>query len=80
MRNKEVRKILVSNIRIFDCLGMLPLEHVLYPRTGATVAAITALKDRLDAVYDVTIMYNQTYDNDRQVRLAAPSMIGKKRR
>ncbi|CAF3965177.1 unnamed protein product [Adineta steineri] len=51
-----------------------PLDYVLYPRSGATVSAIKALKDKLDAVYDVTIMYNQTYDNDRQIRLAAPSM------
>ncbi len=57
--------------------GVLPFDHVLYPRTGATVAAINALKDKLDAVYDVTIMYSNTYDNNRNIRLAAPSMTGK---
>jgi len=35
------------------------------------------LKEKLDAVYDVTVMYNQTYDDDRQSLLAAPSMAGK---
>ena len=54
-----------------------PFDHVLYPRSGATVAAIKGLKDKLDAVYDITIMYNQTYDYDRRIRLAAPSMPGK---
>lgn len=44
---------------------------------GATVAAINALKDKLDAVYDITAMYAPTYDNHRRVRLGASSMIGK---
>lgn len=57
--------------------GLIPFEYVLYPRTGATVAAIKALKNNLNAVYDITIMYNQTYDNEKQLRLAAPSMAGK---
>jgi hypothetical protein len=35
------------------------------------------LKEKLDAVYDVTVMYNQTYDDDRRSLLAAPSMAGK---
>ncbi|CAF3121631.1 unnamed protein product, partial [Rotaria sp. Silwood2] len=56
---------------------LLPFDNVLYPRTGATVAAIKALKHKLDAVYDITIMYNKTYDYDRQIRLPAPSMSGK---
>ena len=51
-------------------LGVPPFDKVLYPRTGATIAAINALKDKLDAVYDVTIMYGKN-------QLAAPSMFGK---
>ncbi len=62
---------------IFDCLGILPFDYVLSPRSGATVAAIKVLKEKLDAVYDVTVMYNQTYDDDRRSLLAAPSMAGK---
>ncbi|CAF1625333.1 unnamed protein product [Rotaria magnacalcarata] len=54
--------------------GLSPFDHVLYPRSGATVAAIKALKHKLDAVYDITVMYNQTYDIDQKLRLAAPSM------
>ncbi|CAF5029033.1 unnamed protein product, partial [Rotaria sp. Silwood1] len=57
--------------------GLVPFDYVLYPRTGATVAAIKALKHKLDAVYDITIMYNQTYDHQQQIRLNAPSMAGK---
>ena len=55
---------------------MSPFDNVLYPRSGATLAAIKALGDKLDAVYDVTVMYCQTYDHDQQIRLAAPSMTG----
>lgn len=47
--------------------GVAPLDKVLYPRTGAVVAAINALKDKFDAVYDITVVY----DNHR---LSAPSM------
>ncbi|CAM4922463.1 unnamed protein product [Rotaria socialis] len=54
--------------------GIPPFDNVLYPRTGATVAAINALKDKLNAVYDVTVMYSSTYDTNRRIRLAAASM------
>jgi hypothetical protein len=63
---------------LFNYLGQSPFNYVLYPRSGATVASIKALKDNLDAVYDITVMYNQTYDNEKQIHLAAPSMAGKK--
>lgn len=62
---------------MFDNSGLSPFDHVLYPRSGATVAAIKALKHKLDAVYDITVMYNQTYDIEQKIRLAAPSMSGK---
>jgi 1-acyl-sn-glycerol-3-phosphate acyltransferase len=57
--------------------GSSPFEHVLYPRSGATVAAIHALKDSLNAIYDVTVMYCQTYDEERELRLAAPTLTGR---
>lgn len=56
--------------------GFEPLEHVLYPRSGATIAAIKSLKDQFDAVYDVTLIYGQTFDSERKIRLSSPSMIG----
>lgn len=58
-------------------LGVRAFDHVLYPRSGATVAAINALREELHAVYDITVMYGGSYDHDRQVRLPAPSMAGK---
>ena len=56
--------------------GVQPFDYLLYPRSGATIAAIKALKQQLNAVYDVTVMYNQTFDSEREIRLAAPSMFG----
>lgn len=56
--------------------GFSPFEHVLYPRSGATVAALHALKENFNAIYDITVMYCQTYDQQRELRLAAPTMTG----
>ena len=73
------REISVDEIELCveSFLGVRAFEHVLYPRSGATVAAINALRDELHAVYDITVMYGGTYDHDRQMRLPAPSMAGK---
>jgi hypothetical protein len=72
LHNKKVRT-KKEQCQIFYCLlfsGIPPFDKVLFPRTGATIAAINALKDEFDAVYDVTVMYDKN-------RLAAPSMTGK---
>lgn len=37
--------------------GLKPLEHVLQPRTKGFVASVQGLRDHVDAVYDVTIGY-----------------------
>jgi 1-acyl-sn-glycerol-3-phosphate acyltransferase len=39
--------------------GLKPLEHVLIPRTKGFVATVTGLRDHVDAVYDITIGYEQ---------------------
>lgn len=57
--------------------GLMPFDRVLYPRSGATLAAIKALKHQFDAVYDVTIMYHQT---EKGFHLSAPSMFGRNHR
>lgn len=78
--NKKVQRWKILFIPMYKLiyLGVSPLDHVLYPRSGAFVGAIKALKDKFDAVYDVTVMYNKTFDNDLRIRLPAPSMPGKK--
>jgi hypothetical protein len=35
-----------SNIFFFKFSGVSPLDNVLHPRTGATIAAINAFKDK----------------------------------
>ena len=39
--------------------GLPALEHVLLPRTKGFVASVAGLRDHLDAVYDLTIGYEQ---------------------
>lgn len=41
------------------------------------MASINALKDQFDAVYDVTVIYGQTFDESQGRRLSAPSMAGR---
>jgi 1-acyl-sn-glycerol-3-phosphate acyltransferase len=38
-------------------IGDRPFEHVMYPRTRGFVASVGAMRDQLDAVYDVTLAY-----------------------
>ncbi|UJR10845.1 hypothetical protein I4U23_015033 [Adineta vaga] len=74
--NPEKNSDVIERSRQFaEKKGVVPLDNLLYPRMGATIAAINALKDKFDAVYDITTMYSPTYDNNRHVRLGASSMI-----
>jgi 1-acyl-sn-glycerol-3-phosphate acyltransferase len=43
--------------RYAESKGLPPTEHVLLPRTKGFVASVQALREHLDAVYDVTIGY-----------------------
>ncbi|CAB4002606.1 1-acyl-sn-glycerol-3-phosphate acyltransferase epsilon [Paramuricea clavata] len=43
--------------------GLIPLNHVLTPRTKATEIALETLSDHFDAVYDLTIAYKEKYEN-----------------
>ena len=38
--------------------GLIPLKHLLTPRTKGFTATVIGLRNHLDAVYDVTIIYN----------------------
>jgi len=42
-----------------QAMGIEPFRHVLPPRTKGFVAAVVGLRDYIDAVYDVTIGYEQ---------------------
>ncbi|CAM1299019.1 Uncharacterised protein g2298 [Pycnogonum litorale] len=54
--------------------GYKPLSHVLFPRPKGMQMALQLIKDNVDAVYDVSIVYSNTYDKDRMKRLPAPSI------
>lgn len=53
--------------------GLTVLKHVLTPRVKATHVAIDALRNYLDAVYDITIAFEGTVDNKGE-RTATPAM------
>jgi lysophosphatidate acyltransferase len=55
--------------------GLALLKHTLTPRMKASHVAIEAMKDHLDAVYDVTVAYEGTLDSAGH-RLPAPTMPG----
>jgi lysocardiolipin and lysophospholipid acyltransferase len=44
-----------------------PLEHVLQPRTKGFIASVHALRNTASAVYDITIGYQETLDEKRDV-------------
>ncbi|XP_029451598.1 1-acyl-sn-glycerol-3-phosphate acyltransferase epsilon isoform X1 [Rhinatrema bivittatum] len=71
--NPEIPKV-IANSQAFAAKEELPvLKHVLTPRVKATYVAIDTMKDYLDAVYDVTVAYEGTVDQNGQ-RKTAPSM------
>lgn len=50
------------------------LKHVLTPRIKATHVAFDSLKNYLDAIYDVTVVYEGKTDKGQ--RKESPSMTG----
>lgn len=57
------------------CTGLAVLKHVLTPRMKASHIAIESMKDHLDAVYDVTVVYEGTKSAGGH-RQTAPTMPG----
>ena len=58
-------------------IGLAVLKHTLTPRMRACHVAIEAMKDNLDAVYDVTVAYEGTLTANGQ-RRPAPTMPGER--
>ncbi|XP_030054807.1 1-acyl-sn-glycerol-3-phosphate acyltransferase epsilon isoform X2 [Microcaecilia unicolor] len=71
--NPELPKVIGDSQAFAAKEGLAVLKHVLTPRIKATHVAIDAMKDYLDAVYDVTVAYEGTVDQKGQ-RKIAPSM------
>ncbi|XP_050806890.1 1-acyl-sn-glycerol-3-phosphate acyltransferase epsilon isoform X4 [Gopherus flavomarginatus] len=71
--NPEMPKVIADSQLFADKEGLAVLKHVLTPRVKATYVAIDSMKNYLDAVYDVTVVYEGTVDHKGQ-RKVAPSM------
>jgi len=61
-------------------IGLPVLKHVLMPRSKAVRMCVDQLRERLDAIYDVTIAYSSTRkESDGLVtRTSAPTLSSKK--
>lgn len=64
-----------DNMELTSLLGLAVLKHVLTPRIKATHVAFDCMKNYLDAIYDVTVVY-EGKDNGGQ-RRESPTMTGK---
>ncbi|XP_056616341.1 1-acyl-sn-glycerol-3-phosphate acyltransferase epsilon [Triplophysa dalaica] len=71
--NPESKKVVNDSQTFAAKEGLAVLKHVLTPRMKASHVAIDAMKDHLDAVYDITVAYEGTLTADGQ-RRPAPSM------
>ncbi|CAH2248635.1 1-acyl-sn-glycerol-3-phosphate acyltransferase epsilon [Pelobates cultripes] len=73
--NPDIPKVIVDSQAFAMKEGLPVLKHVLTPRVKATHVAIDAMQNHLDAVYDVTVAYEGTTNQEGQ-RKEAPSMTG----
>ncbi|KAM4692964.1 1-acyl-sn-glycerol-3-phosphate acyltransferase epsilon [Discoglossus pictus] len=71
--NPELPKVIADSQAFAIKEGLPILKHVLTPRVKATHVAVNAMEDYLDAVYDVTVAYERTTDNNGR-RKEAPAM------
>ncbi|CAH2248628.1 1-acyl-sn-glycerol-3-phosphate acyltransferase epsilon [Pelobates cultripes] len=71
--NPDIPKVIVDSQAFAMKEGLPVLKHVLTPRVKATHVAIDAMQNHLDAVYDVTVAYEGTTNQEGQ-RKEAPSM------
>uniref|UniRef100_A0A803T0R9 Microcephalin n=1 Tax=Anolis carolinensis TaxID=28377 RepID=A0A803T0R9_ANOCA len=71
--NPELPKVIADSQAYADKEGLAILQHVLTPRVKATHVAVNLMKTYLDAVYDVTVAYEGTVDQNGK-RKEAPSM------
>ncbi|XP_041359293.1 1-acyl-sn-glycerol-3-phosphate acyltransferase epsilon-like [Gigantopelta aegis] len=55
--------------------GYKPLNHVLTPRYKAVQVSLEQMRSIISAVYDVTIAYSNTQNEETDERVASPGMI-----
>lgn len=55
--------------------GLTPLQHLLMPRTRGMHLTLDKLQDNIDAIYDVTVVYEGTVDETGK-RIQAPNLFG----
>ncbi|KAL4640890.1 1-acyl-sn-glycerol-3-phosphate acyltransferase epsilon [Arapaima gigas] len=71
--NPELKKVISESQAFAAKEGLAVLKHILTPRMKASRIAVETMKNHLDAVYDITVAYENTMDAKGQ-RQMAPSM------
>jgi 1-acyl-sn-glycerol-3-phosphate acyltransferase len=64
---RRTRQKLISAQDFAKKRDLKPLEHVLQPRTKGLIASVRALRGSATAVYDITIAYQETPDEKRDM-------------
>ena len=55
--------------------GLKPLQYHLTPRYKGSFLVLEKLRNNLDAIYDITVVYSKTWDVNKQ-RSKAAQLIG----
>ena len=55
--------------------GLKPLQYHLTPRYKGSYLVLEKLRNNLDAIYDITVVYSKTWDANKQ-RSKAAQLIG----
>jgi len=72
----EKVELIAKSQNLAQTAGLKPLYHHMTPRYKGTFLALNRLRDNLDAIYDVTIVYSGTLDANCN-RRRAPHLIGR---
>uniref|UniRef100_A0A674EY83 1-acylglycerol-3-phosphate O-acyltransferase 5 (lysophosphatidic acid acyltransferase, epsilon) n=1 Tax=Salmo trutta TaxID=8032 RepID=A0A674EY83_SALTR len=77
--NPELKKMISDSQAFATKEGLAALDHVLTPRMKASHVAIETMRDHLDAVYDITVVYEATLgkSSDRQPAPTMPEFLCK---
>nr|XP_046210229.1 1-acyl-sn-glycerol-3-phosphate acyltransferase epsilon-like isoform X2 [Oncorhynchus gorbuscha] len=77
--NPELKKMISDSQDFATKEGLAALDHVLTPRMKASHVAIETMRDHLDAVYDITVVYEATRgkSSDRQPAPTMPEFLCK---
>jgi hypothetical protein len=73
--NSESKDVLAMSRKYAAEYDLPQFQHVLIPRTKVTYAALTCLKDKIQSIYDVCIVYTNSNRSNQTVYLNNTSLM-----